>query len=91
MGKLEKCLCQAEIRDLEDIRQRFQIDFSSAVVVNYPSSRYQMFLSSRWIFLQVFFFFFDKPSIFLLAEIWEYQVQGMLVFGFVFCTCGCRC
>lgn len=57
MGKLEKCLCQAEIRDLEDIRQRFQIDFSSAVVVNYPSSRYQMFLSSRWIFLQVFFFF----------------------------------
>lgn len=63
MGKLEECLCQAEIRDLENIRQRFQIDFSSAVVVNYSSSLYQVFLSSRWIFLRVFFFFLiNHPS-----------------------------
>ena len=78
-------------RDLEDIAQRFQIGSSSAVVINYPSSCYQVFFSSRWIFLQVFFFFFGKPSIFLLAEIWEYQVQETLVFGLVFRTFGCRC
>ena len=48
-------------RDLEDIGQRFQIGFSSAVVINYPSSRYQVFLSSRWIFVQVFFLI-NHPS-----------------------------
>ena len=39
-------------------------------------------------------FFFscsDKLPVFLLAEIWEYQVQETLVFGLVFRTFGCRC